>query len=297
LGASLLLLVETDIIHPHFAGGGCGFVDCSGEAGLAYGEVEDDVERVVEDPLLVRWQAGRRDDEEGLGGIVAVELHAVFGPGHAVGVKLAVVDATAVWEGECPANALAAAVAGAVDGGGGGSGAVLLDPFDDVLLAAVGPVGGFYIVAEEPEGGPEAGTGFHAQAGFHAAIENGVFLLRVQARGAPALAVMDGLEDEVAFAVFVEIGIFGVAGALVVIGLAVPLDFVVASRSPTFDEVPVGAGGQGVGGAVELVAPDELPFGFGVGCGESQEQGEGCGESDHGCPSVVRRVFARLPDF
>jgi len=292
-----LLLVETDVIYPHFAGGGCGLVDCSREAGLAYGEVEDDVEGVVEDPLLAGRQAGWRDHEERFGRIVAVEFHAVFGPGHAVGVELTVVDAAAVWEGEFFVDALAAAVAGAVDSGRGCAGAVGLNPFDDVLLAAGGPAGGFYIVTEEPEGGPEAGAGFHAEAGFYAAVENGVLLLRVQTRGAPALAVMDGLEDEVAFAVFVEIGIFGVAGAFVVVGLAVPLDFVVVVGSPTFGEVPVGCGGQGVSGAVELVAPDELPFGLGVGWGESEEQGEGCGESNHGCPSVVCRVFARLPDF
>jgi len=190
---SLLLLVEADVINPHFAGGGCGLVDCSGEAGFAYGEVEDDVEGVVEDPLLARWQAGGRDDEEGLGGVIAVELHAVFGPSHAVGVELAVVDAATVWEGECFVDALAAAVAGAVDGGGCCARAVGLHPFDDVLFAAGGPVDGFYVVAEEPEGGPEAGARFHAEAGFYAAVEDGVLALGLEARGAPALAVVDGL--------------------------------------------------------------------------------------------------------
>jgi len=192
-------------------------------------------------------------------------------------VELAVIDATAVWEGECLVDASAPAVAGAVDGGGCCARAVFLHPFDDVQLTTVGPVGGFYIVTEEPEGRPETGTGFHAQPGFYAAVEDGVLVLGLQAGGAPALAVVDGLEDEVACAVFVEIGIFGVAGAFVVSGLTVPLDFVVVIWSPTLDEVPVGLGGQGVGGAVELVAPDKLPFGLGVGWGESEEQGEGGG--------------------
>ena len=98
-----------------------------------------------------------------------------------------------------------------------------------------------------------------------------------------------------AFAVFVEIGIFGIARAFVVVGLAVPLDLVVIIRSPAFDEVPVGFSGEGVGGAVELVAPDELPFGLGAGWGESQEQGEGGGESDHdGLREVRCRSMCRI---
>jgi len=51
----LLLLVETDVVHPHFACGGSGLVDCSGEACLAYGEVEDDIEGVIEDPFFA-WR-------------------------------------------------------------------------------------------------------------------------------------------------------------------------------------------------------------------------------------------------
>src|ERR1700744_1814483 len=139
---------------------------------------------MVEDPLGAGREIGGGDDGEGLGGGVAGELHAVGGPGHAVGVELAIIDAAAVWEGEGAADAFAAGVAGAVDGRGGRRGAVLLDPLDDVLLAAVGPAGGFVIVAEQPEGRPEAGAGFHAEAGFHAAVEDGVLACSVEAGGA-----------------------------------------------------------------------------------------------------------------
>ena len=65
-------------------------------------------------------------------------------------------------------RAFGGAVAGAVDGAvhrGGGA-----DGFEDVDLAAFGPVVGFVILAEEPEGGPDAFAAGELDAGFEAAI-------------------------------------------------------------------------------------------------------------------------------
>ena len=95
--------------------------------------------------------------------------------------------------------------------------------------------------------------------------------LGVEAGGAPELVVVDGVEDEVTLAVEEGVRLVVVAGAFVLVGLAVPLDLVVALRSPAALDVPVSGGGKRVGRAVELVGPDEM-IGLGVGeWGEDQE--------------------------
>ena len=101
---------------------------------------------------------------------------------------------------------------------------------------------------------------------------------------------MNGGEDEVSVAVFDEVGMgFAVARAVVVGGLAVELNLVIASWAPAADEVPVGFAGERVGGAVEFVGPDEVP-GLGVdGCEGNECEGQSKETREHSCQDSCHR--------
>ena len=141
------------------------------------------------------------------------------------------------------------AVDGAVDGGG-----LFADIFHDVDFAAFGPADGFDVVAEHPEGGPDALALRDFDAGFEAAEGLGEEALGFQARGSVFAGDVIG-----AFEIFFargddEIAVFDV-GVFAAIGVG--LELVVA---PAFAAEVVGPFfrvGGGAVGAVEFVGPDE----------------------------------------
>ena len=151
-------------------------------------------------------------------------------------------------------DAFGAAVAGAVEGAVHGVGCA--DGLEDVDLAAVGPVVGLVVVAEQPEGGPDAFADGELDAGFEAAVVLGEVVLGVDAGGGVVAGDAVGAGE-----VFFARGDDEVAVLLLRVGGAggVGFELVVAVALAAGDDVPFCGVGWGAVGAVELVAPGELP--------------------------------------
>ena len=206
---------------------------------------------MVVDPMGAGRKVGGRafDDEV----VVEEELDVVGRPLDGVEVEGGV-DLFACGEVEFGGGAFGAAVAGAVDGAVHRVGRA--DGFEDVDLAAVGPVVGFVVVAEEPEGGPDAFADGELDAGFEAAVFLGEVILGVEAGGGVVAGdavgagevFFAGGDDEVAVLLLRRWRAGGVG-----------FELVVAEAFASGDDVPFcGVGWRAVGG-VELVAPGEMP--------------------------------------
>ena len=202
---------------------------------------------MVVDPSGIGWEIGGSavDDEV----IVEEELDVIGCPLDGIEME-GVVDGFAGGQWEFGGDAFAAAVAGAVDGAVHGVGRA--DGFEDVDLAALWPVGGLMVVAEQPEGGPDAFADGEFDAGLEASVFLGEVVLGVDAGGGVVAGDAVGAGE-----VFFLGGDDEVAVLLLDVGGAAGVGFqlVVAEALATGDNDPLCGVGWGAVGGVELVAP------------------------------------------
>ena len=149
------------------------------------------------------------------------------------------------------ADAAGAGIARAMDGAVD-YGWLFADVFHDIDFAAVGPAGGDHIIAEHPERRPHALAVRDFYPRFDLAVFDAEFTLAFQARGSVAARLtFDGANDKMAGAVTEH----------VLAGAGVDFEFAIAPTAAAEIEGPFGGIGSGVRGAVEFVAPDQMPLG------------------------------------